>query len=544
MHKNIDSSRGLTMTEFFANNPLFTLFLVSSLGFLLGTVRVAGFSLGVAAVLFVGLLLGAILPQAALPEIVQRFGLVLFVYTIGLSSGAGFFRSLTKRGWRDNLVVLLALGLAALFVAGLRRLMPFEPSVAAGLFAGALTNTPALAAVVERLQGSPNANFPVLGYSVAYPMGVIAMMLVMFALKKFWRVDMQAESARAGYSSVGLSQTQVQIQQVFATQQPILAIAEAQGWDVVFGRHIHNGQETLVTPTTRLELGDSVVITGQSSTLETVAAALGQAQALTLERQAHDYRRMFVSKRSAAGRSLGELRLQEHFGALITRVRRGDHEFLAHPETVLELGDRVRVVAPPEMLSKVADFLGDSMQQISEFNVLSFGLGIALGLGLGSLRVPLPDGGHFELGIAAGCLIMGLILGWRTRSFGILWQIPYSANQTLRQLGLVLFLACIGTRSGAAFARTIFSSLGMQIFVIGIVVTGLTSLLVLWVLHKVFKQPFPLAMGALAGLQTQPAVLGFALEQSRNDLPNHGYSTVYPLAMLAKIMLAQLLLFW
>jgi putative transport protein len=532
------------MTELFTNNPLFMLFLVSSLGFLLGTIRVAGFSLGVAAVLFVGLLLGAILPQAALPEIIQRFGLVLFVYTIGLSSGAEFFRNLANRGWRDNLVILLALGLAALFLAGLRRLVPLEPAVVAGLFAGALTNTPALAAVVERLQGLPNINLPVLGYSVAYPMGVIAMMLVMFALKKFWRVDMQAESARAGYSSAGLSQTQVKITQTLATQQPILALANAQGWDVVFGRHRHKGQENLVNPTTQLELGDSVVITGQSSTLETVADALGQVQPLTLERQTHDYRRMFVSKRSAAGRSLGELGLQERFGALITRVRRGDHEFLAHSQTVLELGDRVRVVAPPAMLSKVADFLGDSMQQISEFNVLSFGLGIALGLGLGSLRFPLPNGGHFELGIAAGCLIMGLVLGWRTRSFGILWQIPYSANQTLRQMGLVLFLAGIGTRSGAAFASTIFSSLGVQIFLVGIVLTSLTTLLVLWVLHQVFKQPFPLAMGALAGLQTQPAVLGFALEQSHNELPNQGYSTVYPLAMLAKIVLAQMLLFW
>jgi putative transport protein len=532
------------MPELLTNNPLFMLFLVSSLGFLLGQWRIGTFSLGVAAVLFVGLLVGALLPQAALPEILQRFGLVLFVYTIGLSSGAGFFGSFAKGGWRDNATVLAALLLAALCLAGLRRFVPLEPALVAGLFAGALTNTPALAGVVERLQGLPSANLPVLGYSVAYPMGVIAMMLVLFALKQLWRVDIQSESQKAGYSNAGLSLIQVLVTQPLATGQALLDLAQTQGWDVVFGRRIRGQQETLVTPDTHLELGDVLTITGNPKVLEVVERALGQVQPVNLERQQHDYRRMFVSKRSVAGRRLGDLALQERFGALITRVRRGDFEFLAHPETVLELGDRVRVVASPEMLPQVAAFLGDKVQPISEVNVLSFGLGIALGVGLGSLRFPLPGGGDFELGIAAGCLIVGLVLGWRTRSFGILWQIPYSANQTLRQLGLVLFLACIGTRSGAAFASTIFSSLGAQLFVIGVMLTSLVSLFVLWVQHKLLKQPFPVAMGVLAGLQTQPAVLGFALEQSKNELPNQGYSTVYPLAMLAKIFLAQLLLLW
>ncbi|MFN3265260.1 MAG: aspartate:alanine exchanger family transporter [Deinococcales bacterium] len=532
------------MPQELLDNPLFTLFVVSSLGFMLGKINFGGIRLGVAAVLFVGLGFGAAFPNNPLPEILQRFGLVLFVYTIGLSSGAGFVRSFAKRGWRDNLAVLAALCFATAVLVGIKNWLGLEPSVAAGLFAGALTNTPALAGVTEQLQGLPTARLPVLGYSVAYPMGVVAMLLVMVFLKKFWKVDLQQEASRAGVLQDGLSQTQVLIQQPSATQLPILSLAQQRGWKVIFARHTHAGQEHLVNAQTQLALGDSITITGKAADLEPVAQALGTVVPISLDRQNFDYRRMFVSKQNVAGRSISELGLQENFGALITRVRRGDQEFLAQPDTILELGDRVRVVAPKEMLPRIATFLGDSLQRISEVDVLSFGLGIALGLILGSLSLPLPNGEHFELGIATGVLVMGLVLGWRERSFGMLWQIPYSANLTIRQLGLVLFLACVGTRSGDAFFQTIFSSLGLQIFICGALLTSLTALSLMWWLYKVQKMPFPIALGVLSGLQTQPALLGFALEQTRNELPNQGYSTVYPLAMLAKIFLAQWLLFW
>jgi putative transport protein len=193
-------------------------------------------------------------------------------------------------------------------------------------------------------------------------------------------------------------------------------------------------------------------------------------------------------------------------------------------------------------MREVSGFLGDSYKALSEVDVLSFGLGIALGLLLGSVKFPLPGGTHIELGIAGGPLIVGLILGWRERTGRVLWQIPFSANLTIRQIGIVLFLAGVGTRSGFSFGQTVFSAQGVLLFLAGAFVTCATATLLLWLAARAFRIPFPLAMGMTAGLQTQPAVLAFTVERAGNELPNQGYAVVYPLAMIAKIVLAQVLL--
>ncbi len=533
------------MLALLKDNPLLVLFLVSSLGFLLGRVKIAGFSLGIAAVLFVGLAFGSLDAELKLPEIVQRLGLVLFVYTIGLSSGTGFFRSLGQRGLRDNALVLGVLVLAVLFLGVLRRVLNLEPSLIAGVFAGALTNTPALAGVLEALKGSSSESLPVLGYSVTYPMGVIAMLLCIGVLERFWKVDMKLESARvAGFAATGLKSVSVLVNKPEVIGLSVVKLAQTEKWKVLFARHRRGEIETLVCPETQLELGDVITLIGSEKAVSDSIARLGEAIPTTLElnRSHFDYRRIFVSNQKIAGRSLLELQLPQRFGVLITRVRRGDTEFLPNKDTVLELGDRVRVVCAPEQMNTISSYLGDSYQHLSEIDVLSFGLGIALGLLLGSLKIPLPNGGHFELGIAGGTLIVGLLLGWKERFLGVLWQIPYSANLTLRQIGIVLFLAGVGTRSGFAFGQTVFSSLGLTLFLLGAMVTSVVAITLLFLTHKLFRIPFPIAIGMLAGLQTQPAVLAFATERSGNDLPNQGYATVYPMAMIAKILLAQLLL--
>ncbi len=531
------------MLTLLKENPLLLLFLVSSLGFLLGRVKIAGFSLGIAAVLFVGLAFGSLDAELKLPEIIQRLGLVLFVYTIGLSSGTGFFRSLGKRGLRDNALVLGALILAVLVSSLLRRILNLEPSLVAGVFAGAFTNTPALAGVLEAIKGTSAESLPVLGYSVAYPMGVIAMLLCIGLLERFWRVDMKLESARvAGFTANGLKSASVRL-----TNPDLIGltvVAQSEGWNVLFARHQRGQIQSLVSPKTTFELGDIITLIGTEEAVQKSINRLGEVipAALELDRSHFDYRRVFVSSQAVAGRSLLELQLPQRFGALITRVRRGDIEFLPNKDTVLELGDRVRVVCAPQEMKAISSFLGDSYQHLSEIDVLSFGLGIALGLLLGSLKIPLPNGGHFELGIAGGTLIVGLLLGWGERFLGVLWQIPYSANLTLRQIGIVLFLAGVGTRSGFAFGQTVFSSLGITLFLLGTFLTCFVAITLLFIAHKILRVPFPIAIGMLAGLQTQPAVLAFATERSGNDLPNQGYATVYPMAMIAKILLAQILL--
>ena len=209
---------------------------------------------------------------------------------------------------------------------------------------------------------------------------------------------------------------------------------------------------------------------------------------------------------------------------------------------LLERGDRVRVLTRRETMDAVSDLFGDSYRALSEIDILSFSLGLALGLLLGLVPIPLPGGVSVKLGLAGGPLIVALVLGWRERTGPLLWVLPYSANLTLRQIGLILFLAGIGTRSGYAFFTTLTQGSGLALFGAGILITTGVAVTMLYVGYRVLKTPMGLLTGMLAGLQTQPAVLGFALEQSGNDLPNIGYASVYPVATIAKIVFSQLVL--
>jgi putative transport protein len=239
---------------------------------------------------------------------------------------------------------------------------------------------------------------------------------------------------------------------------------------------------------------------------------------------------------------LSDLHLRTRFDGLVTRVRRGDVELVPDGHTVLEPGDRVRVVAPRTHIADISNFLGDSYRALSEVDILTFSLGIALGLLVGLVPIPMPGGGALKLGFAGGPLVVALILGARGRTGPLVWSMPYSANLTLRQLGLILFLAGVGTRSGYAFVHTLSGSQGITIFAAGAIITCVTGMATLWIGYRLLRIPLSLLIGMLAGLQTQPAVLGFALEQTHNDLPNVGYATVYPVATISKIIIVQVLL--
>jgi putative transport protein len=270
---------------------------------------------------------------------------------------------------------------------------------------------------------------------------------------------------------------------------------------------------------------------------------MGKPVQLALEEDHHtlDFKRVFVSRRQVAGRTLAELNLTGRFGVVLTRIQRGDVELLPSHDTSLELGDRVRVVGPKENIAEVSRYLGDSYRALSEIDVVSFSLGIALGLLLGSVPIPL-GGASFKLGFAGGPLLVGLLLGALGRTGPLVWQMPYSASLTIRQLGLILFLAGIGIRSGGAFAQTLMGGDGWRLLMAGAMLTLSTALLILWVGHRLLKVPLPVLGGILAGAQTQPAVLAFVLEKTQRDEPNQGYTSVYPLAMLLKIVMVQLLL--
>lgn len=538
------------MIDLLAANPLLLLFVVAALGYPLGRLRVGGFHLGVASVLFVGLAFGALDPRLSLPDLVFMLGLALFVYTIGLASGPGFFASFSRRGLRDNLLVLGSLLLAAGLSAGLALLLHLPATLAAGMFSGSLTNTPALASLIETLQQTGRAALdtqPVVAYSITYPVGVIGVILAVFLAQRLWRVDYRREAQGLrdlGASGEHLDSLTVRITRPDMARQPIERWRAEHGWHVLFGRYQRAGEVALVRADSSLRPGDLVTLVGSSDDLREAAAALGEPSEVHLEfdRSRLDVRRIFVSEPAAAGKPLRELRLLERYGALITRVRRGDTDLLPNGAMRLELGDRVRVITARERMEEVGRFFGDSYRALSEIDVMTFGLGIALGLLVGLIPIPLPGGLTFKLGFAGGPLLVALVLSARGRTGPIVWQLPYSANLTLRQIGLILFLAGIGTRSGYAFASTLAGGGGLGIFLGGVAVTCLSALLTLVLGHRLLRVPMSLLIGMVAGQQTQPAVLGFANEQTGNDLPNIGYATVFPLATIVKILLAQLLL--
>jgi putative transport protein len=532
-------------------NPLLLLFMVAGIGYLIGRIRIGGASLGIAAVLFVGLAFGALDPRMRLPDIVYQLGLVMFVYTVGLSGGADFVQSLRRRGARDMLLVVGVLVFAALMCIGIATALGFAPELAAGLFAGSLTNTPALAGVIEAVNSrgaeAQVAALPVVGYSIAYPVGVIGMILALFILRRVFRVSPEGETARL--KQFGVKTESVHVETIRVTQPPAsqMTIAEMGAkhhWDVVFGRVKRDGHMMLADGDLTLAQDDLVTVVGDSDAIHQAVRYIGEPakEHLELERSEFDFRRVFVSNPDIAGRRLSDLHLREQYGALITRVRRGDFDLAAHGDTTLQLGDRVRVLTLRDRIETVSHFFGDSYRHLSEVDVLSLSLGIALGLLIGLIPIPLPGGLTFRLGIAGGPLIVALILGAIQRTGPIVWNIPFSANLTLRQAGLVMFLAGIGTQAGYAFVSTLQQGGGVQILLAGALITCVAALLAIVIAYRILKMPFGLVAGLLSGLQTQPALLGFAIEQEGNDVPNAGYAAVFPVAMISKIILAQVVL--
>jgi putative transport protein len=541
--------------NFFAENPLLLLFTVIGLGYLIGNIKIFGFSLGVAAVLFVGIAFGALDKRIGIPEPMYITGLVLFVYAIGLQSGPTFFASFQKRGFKTNLVATSILMFSALVAVVLWRVFGISAPNIAGLFCGALTNTPALAATVETVQSLSSKlpphlideyiNSPVVSYGLAYPFGVLGVILWFYIFTKLFRINFEKEEAdrqkEAGKSHI--------ISQTFNVTNPAVngkTIEETMRLLVQSGfalSRIKKGDEvSVVAPYMKLDIGDQIVAVGTQESLERARLLFGEraSEHLPTEMDNIDYRRIIVSNSHLVGKRIHELQLEKEFGATITRVRRGDIDFVADPDTVLEIGDRVRVVTHSENLNRITKYFGDSMKSLSETDFLSISLGVVLGVLVGMIPLPLPNGMTFKLGFAGGPLIVALLLGRIERTGKIIWALPFNANLVIRQIGLVLFLAGIGTKAGFGFGATVKAG-GWELIAAGaIITTGMATLTIL-LGYKYLKLPMSAIMGMVSGMQTQPACLAYATQQAQNDVPNIWYATVYPASMISKIVLAQLL---
>lgn len=542
-----------------AATPLLLLFAVVAVGYPLGRLRVRGVSLGIAAILFAGLGIGALDPRLRLPEVIHLLGLCLFVYSVGLSSGPGFFSTLKRHGARNAALVAIALSGGAAVSWMALQWFGLEASAAAGLFAGSLTNTPALAAALDVLQqNNPSAgdralSAPVVAYSVAYPLGVLLPILAISLVPRLFRSSAPhdartshqwpaAGKGRAGSGSLMVGTVRVTRDDVAG--RSIAELRSEARSRVQTGRVKRvDGQVELATDQVTLAVGDLVTAVGESADIERLVERLGErsTEAINLDRRELDVRRIFVSNADVAGHSLRELNLTQQFGAIITAIRRGDADWVPTGDTVLQLGDRVRVLTRRELLPAVGRFLGDSYRAVSEFDVLTFSFGIVLGIAVGLVPLPLPGGLTIRLGLAGGPLVVAMILGARGRTGPLVWGIPYSVSLTIREMGLLLFFAGIGTRSGFALWDALHEPSTVTMMALGAASTLTTALLVLVAGRFLFQVPPGLLTGMIAGVHTQPAALSVAIDQRLDDTPNVGYAAVFPVATVLKLIIAQIL---
>jgi len=538
------------LAEILIQNPILLLFVVASLGYLLGSIKIGKSSLGVAAVLFTGLAFGAYNPNFQIPEIILQLGLCIFVYSIGLSSGPAFFQSYKKNGLRDFSFILSALILTGSIAAVISIIFDFSAATITGAYSGSSTNTPALAGVIDYInntyknteQAATLVQDTVVGYSFSYPMGVLGGIIAILVMERVFKIDYNEEKKKLRHLypvDDELSSASVKITNEAVCNIPLRDLFKQQKWNVMFGRMLHNEEVSLANWNTQLMIGDEIMLIGAPEDLEKAVSYLGVKSnaKLSYDRRLFDVRRIFVSNAALVGQSIASLNLDEKYNAIITRIRRGDIDMLAKGNTVLELGDRIRFIAKRTDLKELSAYFGDSYHASSKVNLFSFGLGIGLGLILGNITISLSPDFSFKLGYAGGPLIVGLILGALRRTGKIVWTMPYSANVTLQQIGLILLLVTIGVRSGNAFVQS-FSIEGLWIFFISVILSLFAAFTMLIFGYKLFKIPFSILMGMVAN---QPAILDFAASRTNNRIPQIGYAMMFPIALIAKIIIAQLL---
>ena len=511
------------------SSPLLALFLAIATGYAVGQISFAGVSFGAGAVLFTGLVIGAFAPKSTPNGAVGTLGLLMCVYGVGIQYGRQFFASLRGPGLKYMALTCVAV-VASLFVArAVAGPLGVSLATAAGLFAGSGTNTPTLQAALA-VAGNLD---PTIGYSVAYPFGVagpIILMTIMAALVKP-TFDAPASSVRLVELIIGPESHGRSIGD--------LAAALPADVKIVVVRH----EQMNVPPIAQMRLheGDGVLLAGGPESLEDAKTIVGREEPGLLSRDRTDYDvvRAYVSRSEFVGKPLGTIALPD-FPVMISHVRRGDAEMVAASDLVIEFGDCLVMAVPVGRQAEVRRFFGDSIKGNAELSFVSVGIGMALGLLLGMIPIPLPGGGSFALGVAGGPLVMALVLGWLGRTGPIGWTMPVVANLVLRNLGLAVFIGVVAIGAGEPFAKTVASN-GIPILLGGAAVL-LTLVLIVLGGGYVLRIPFDDLLGICSGATGNPAILAAAARLAPTDRPDVGYAICYPCATIVKIIAVQVLL--
>ncbi|ELT8882564.1 putative transporter [Escherichia coli] len=538
--------------------------LVAVVGLFIGNVKFRGIGLGIGGVLFGGIIVGHFVSQAGMTlssdmlHVIQEFGLILFVYTIGIQVGPGFFASLRVSGLRLNLFAVLIVIIGGLVTAILHKLFDIPLPVVLGIFSGAVTNTPALGAGQQILRdlGTPMEMVDQMGmsYAMAYPFGICGILFTMWMLRVIFRVNVETEAQQHESSRTNggalIKTINIRVENPNLHDLAIKDVPILNGDKIICSRLKREETLKVPSPDTIIQLGDLLHLVGQPADLHNAQLVIGQEVDTSLSTKGTDLRveRVVVTNENVLGKRIRDLHFKERYDVVISRLNRAGVELVASGDISLQFGDILNLVGRPSAIDAVANVLGNAQQKLQQVQMLPVFIGIGLGVLLGSIPVFVPGfPAALKLGLAGGPLIMALILG-RIGSIGKLyWFMPPSTNLALRELGIVLFLSVVGLKSGGDFVNTLVNGEGLSWIGYGALITAVPLITVGILARMLAKMNYLTMCGMLAGSMTDPPALAFA----NNLHPTSGaaalsYATVYPLVMFLRIITPQLLavLFW
>lgn len=516
--------------EIIGTQPILTAFLAIGLGYLVGQISIGGFSLGVGAVLFVGLALGAFAPKAQITGPIGLTGLIMFLYGIGILYGRQFFEGMRGVGQKYNLLALIACVAGLLVALGLGHAYGIKVGHTLGIYAGSMTSTATLQAALDVMQNKE----PSIGYSIAYPFGVIGPILCIYFMTRVVKPKFPPKVQRFHMGEISLGEK--------FSSQTLAELTEQLPSGVQITMVRKGGQNIVPAADIVLASGDGLMIIAESeNAIAEAAARLGRLQPgrIVKDRSALDYIRVFVGKANVVGVPLSRLPLPAGFPVHLLHVRRYDADLVPTPDLTLEFGDRVGVLMPPDRKEEVRRYFGDTVKAAAEFSYVSLGIGMVLGVLLGLIPIPIPGVGTVTLGIGGGPLLVALILGKIRRTGPMLWTMPLPANIVLRNFGLAIFLATVGVNAGQPFVRTVAES-GLTMLFIGVAVLLTTVLIVLLVGYYLLKIPYDDLVGVASGATGNPAILVYSTRMAPTERPDIGYAMIFPSMTIVKVIAVQI----
>ncbi len=518
-------------------HPLLALAVIIVLGKLLGNLRVAGLALGTSGVLFVAMLLGHL--GIHLPDVLGQLGVALFVYSIGLQAGPHFWNTIRQRGTAYLVLAsstLLIAWIASFFTA---RWLGIEPALASGVFSGALTSTPGLAASLQTMD-NPNVS---VGFGVAYPLGVVGVILFVQLVPRLLRIDwrQEVERAKASVKRPSIRHAWIRITNPQMEGKTIQEVEAMHMTGAIISRVYDKYVAMPPHAKTHLAPGQHVRVVGTDTDLQRMELLLGpRVSNFSEPRSAITSATLVVTENSICGQALEDMQFRERHGVTITRIWRDDFEFVPGPRSTLEFGDEIRIVGDTADCQRVTHVIGHHAQRLQETRFLPLGIGLLAGILVGLLPIPLPAAGTLRLGLAGGPLLAGLVAGHFGRIGQLTFRMPVAARMFINEMGLVLFLGSAGLRAGETFWQ-VMQSQGPALLAMALVVTTVPLASSFLIARQLFRWDALTSLGAMCGAMTSTPGLGAATKLADNSAPSTAYVAVYPIALLLVSLLAPLL---